>query len=179
MTICPEQTFLRMFCCFSSGDDSGDGRKTLKVVARNIYKELNVEDLRAEYLRTKSEIQDYELLKVKHPDDHEAVQIYLEKLKIKLGVIKDLFKSKGKQEGLTQDGDTLAFVDAVFNAKKHEASHRMRGLYTYDIKKNPDYEESQRTETKVTEYFKQKKETEKQEKKEKTNKKIKEYHKKV
>ena len=47
-----------MFCCFSQ--ERPDGRKTLKVIARNIYKELNVEDLRSELLKTKAEIADYE-----------------------------------------------------------------------------------------------------------------------
>jgi hypothetical protein len=30
----------------------------------------------------------------------------------------------------------------VFNNEKHEAQHRMKGVYTYDIKENEDYRES-------------------------------------
>ena len=37
----------------------------------------------------------------------------------------------------------------------------MRGLYTYDIKENPEYHEAQKTEQKVREFFKNQKEAEK------------------
>jgi hypothetical protein len=145
-----------MFCCYSQ--ERPDGRKTLKVIARNIYKELSVEDLRSELLRTKAEISDYEDLlrnskKIKQEEVQE-INLYLSKLRFKESAIKDLFKVKAKEENLDLDqNDTLGLVDEVFNQKKHEATHRMRGLYTYDIKENPDFRESQKTEEKVREYF--------------------------
>lgn len=57
-SICPEQTCLRMFCCYSS--ERLSGQKTLRMISRNIYKELSIEDLRSEYIRTVLEIEEYE-----------------------------------------------------------------------------------------------------------------------
>jgi hypothetical protein len=166
ITICPEQTCLRMFCCYSS--EKPDGRKTLKVVARNIYKELSIEDLRTEYLRTRTELADYAELLASHKKltqtEKESLELYVAKLKIKEKAMKDLFRSKAKEDELDEvDGKSLEMVDAVFNSKKHEAAHRMRGLYTYDIKENPEYHEAQKTEQKVREFFKNQKEATKQE----------------
>ncbi len=147
---------LKVFCCFSQ--ERPDGRKTLKVISRNLYKELSVEDLRHELLKTKTEILEYEKIldKVTRLKEDKSVEIskYLSKLRIKEKVIKDIFRSKGKEEGIALEYDqTVDFIDEVFNKKKHEANHRMRGLYTYDIKENPDFKESQKTEQKVREYF--------------------------
>lgn len=149
ITICPEQTCLRMFCCYSS--ERPDGRKTLKVIARNIYKELSIEDLRTEFLRTRSELADYAELLVSNKKltqaERESLELYVAKLKIKEKAIKDLFRGMAKEDQLDEvDGKSIDMVDAVFNSKKHDATHRMRGLYTYDIKENPEYHESQKTE---------------------------------
>ena len=153
-----------MFCCYSN--EKPDGRKTLKVIARNIYKELSIEDLRTEFLRTRSELADYAELLTNHKKltqaERETLELYVAKLKIKEKAIKDLFRGMAKEDQLDLvDAKSLEMVDAVFNSKKHEAAHRMRGLYTYDIKENPEYHESQKTEQKVREFFKKQKEAEK------------------
>lgn len=82
---------------------------------------------------------------------------YIGKLEFKRESLREIFRNKAKEEKMeiieAEINNTLDYMDRVFNYKKHDADHRMKGMYTYDIKENPDYRESQKTEEKVRSLF--------------------------
>lgn len=41
----------------------------------------------------------------------------------------------------------------LFNVKKNDISNRLRTLYSYDIKENPDYRKSQKIEKRIRKYY--------------------------
>ena len=83
--------------------------------------------------------------------DIRRIREYLEKMEGKREMIKKIFKLKGKQEELeiNNNENTIDMINLVFAHKKHDADYRMKGIYTYDIRENPQFKESQKTEEKV------------------------------
>ena len=49
-------------CCWFTSDARQSGGKSLQTFSHDIYEELSVEDLKAEYAKTKTELGDYRLM---------------------------------------------------------------------------------------------------------------------
>ena len=66
LTICGEQKCPGFCCCCCAGnmDTVGgtDGGKKLHTFSNDIYQDLSIEDLKNEYAKTKTELQDYMLM---------------------------------------------------------------------------------------------------------------------
>ena len=43
--------------------------------------------------------------------------------------------------------------DQVFKVKKNDASHRLRALYSYDIKDNPEFKKAQKIEKRIRKFY--------------------------
>jgi hypothetical protein len=75
----------RCCCCISEEDLI---KSEVRQFSSNIYKELQVEDLQIEYTKTKTEMQDLRLLVGKAFPDSQVIQLFLQRLDIKLKIIK-------------------------------------------------------------------------------------------
>ena len=130
-----------------------------------MLKELSAHDLKTEYAVTLIEIDQYsnfrdrlkDLIEMENKDKYERVLLirqvreYIEKMEGKKQMIKKIFTNLGKEEELEigNNQDTQELINQVFSQKKHDADFRLKGIYTYDIRENPQYKASQKTEEKV------------------------------
>jgi hypothetical protein len=42
----------------------------------------------------------------------------------------------------------------LFNTEKHDDTHRLKGIYSYDIKDNPEFRKSQKIEKRIRKFYK-------------------------
>jgi len=123
-------------CCFTK---SG-ANKALTTFSNDIYSDLSIEDLKKEYAKTKIEVQDFNLMIDKgliSGTDVQDAQVFIKKQEMKLKLMKQILTQKMLQGGMQPaSNDTLSNFDQLFNQKKNDASHRIKALYSYDIKDN-------------------------------------------
>lgn len=126
------------FCCCCCTKSAGN--KGLTTFSNDIYSDLSIEDLKNEYAKTKIEVQDFNLMIDKgliSGTDVQDAQIFIKKQEMKLKLMKQILTQKMLQAGMQPaSNDTLSNFDQLFNQKKNDASHRIKALYSYDIKDN-------------------------------------------
>ena len=123
-----------------------------------MYAELSIEDLKQEYSKTKTELADFRIMIEKGmitSQDMMSVTSFIKKQEWKLRAIKELLQLKLKQGGLAAppSNDTMDTFDFLFNKKKNDASHRLKALYSYDIKDNPNFQRAQKIEKRIRKFY--------------------------
>ena len=140
-------------CCLRKGDKN----KTLQTYSNNFYEELSVEDMKSEYSRSKTELNDYRLMiqqGLVTAEEAKAFQLFLARLDNKLRTMKLLLTKRLLNLGINPANDTLEGYDQLFKQKKNDAAgHRLRALYSYDIKDNPDFIKSQKIEKRIRKFY--------------------------
>ena len=118
---------------------------------------MSVEDLKNEYAKTKTEAQDYRIMIEKgilKGDDIQDTQSFLRKVEHKLKLMKTHLAQRMLKIGLQpSSNDTLSNFDELFNKKKNDASHRIKALYSYDIKDNQTFQKTQKIEKRIRKFY--------------------------
>jgi len=84
-------------CCCFTGKGSSKGLKTF---SNDIYKELSVEDLKNEYMKTKTEVNDFlSLVQTVQGKDKTDYELFIKKSEAKLQTIKSLVESRLRESG--------------------------------------------------------------------------------
>jgi hypothetical protein len=133
-------------CCCFTGRGSAKGLKTF---SNNIYHELSAEDLKREYDKTKSELEiDSKIaLERAQGSTKKYYELLNDKLKAKLIAIDEAVIERLKQNGIKSElGHPIESFVQLFKLSKTHSSHRLRSLYSYDIKDNPDFKKVQNIE---------------------------------
>lgn len=141
-------------CCFAGSKHKSKLQQTF---SNDIYSDLSVEDLKAEYAKTKTEVSDYRALSqagLVSGEDSEAVNKFITSQENKLRQMKAVLSKKMQAMAMGQQGgDTLADFDALFKKTKNDASHRLKALYSYDIKDNPAFKRAQAVEARIRKMY--------------------------
>ncbi len=118
---------------------------------------MSIEDLKNEYGKSKTECQDYKLMIERGMitgEEAQEVQAFLARVEIKLKFMKTQLTQKMLQIGLQPAStDTLSNFDQLFNKKKNDASHRIKALYSYDIKDNLTFQKTQKIEKRIRKFY--------------------------
>jgi hypothetical protein len=119
--------------------------------ADNIFREMIVDDLRREFEKTEIEYNDLKTLfdagQIKR--EPKAVEHMLKKVESKITSIKELINRWLRQAQITKvEGPSDAF-HKLFKFRKSDPSHRLKTLYSYDIKDNELFKKTQKVEEKL------------------------------
>ncbi len=138
ISMCGNQKCPGFCCCCLTR--SSENKGLLTTFSNDIYSDMSIEDLKNEYNKTKIEVQDFKLMIDKGlaiGTDAQDMQMFLKKQETKLKLMKQILTQKMLQAGIQPaSNDTLSNFDQLFNQKKNDASHRIKALYSYDIKDN-------------------------------------------
>jgi hypothetical protein len=125
-------------CCFK------DSSVNLEVTT-NIYEELSVEDLRTEYAKTRQELKDVQVhYNNVFADDLRNLLAFAARLELKLKYLRTFVQGKLLEMGLnnTEGDGSMDIIDMLFQVKKNDATHKIRSLYSYDIKDNNEFKKA-------------------------------------
>ena len=141
-------------CCCCTREDSN----ALSTFSNDIYAEMSIEDLKNEYGKTKTEAQDYKIMleqgMMKGADEVKDAQLFIQRVDMKLRLMKTHLAQKMLQAGIQPEStDTLSNFDQLFNKKKNDASHRIKALYSYDIKDNQTFQKTQKIEKRIRKFY--------------------------
>jgi len=125
-----------------------------KAFSNNIYEELDGFDLRTEYKKTKNEVEITSLMMERGllKKDPKTLN-FLTKMTEKRQYLRVLLMKKLKDLGVQGANDTMDGFYQLLSHTKHNHSHRLRSLYSYDIQENPKYKRSRKGEKRVREYL--------------------------
>ncbi len=148
----------KLFCCFKclatqietlSGEKYKIDEDT--AYSNNIYKEMIIDDLKQEYLKTKNEGDDYAISMESGGIKKEikAVEYMIKKYDIKKRTIKEMLNRWLRQAFIDEVLDTNDAFDKLFKIRKSDPSHRLKTLYSYDIKDNNFFKKTQKIEKKI------------------------------
>jgi len=135
----------KLFCCvkcLATQIETLSGEKYKidedKAYSNNIYREMIIDDLKLEYNRTKNEGNDYRAVIETGVIKKEikAVEYMLRRYDIKKRTIKEMINRWLRQSYITEVLDTNDAFDKLFKVRKSDPSHRLKTLYSYDIKDN-------------------------------------------
>lgn len=119
--------------------------------ADNIYREMIVDDLRREYEKTETEYHDLKGLfdagQIKR--EPKAVEYMIKKVEAKILTIKELINRWLRQALITKVEGPLDAFHKLFKFRKGDPSHRLKTLYSYDIKDNEIFKKTQKVEEKL------------------------------
>jgi len=122
-----------------------------KAYSNNMYKEMIIDDLKTEYNKTKTEGEHYRILVeaggVKK--EFQAVDYLLKKYDAKKRTIKEIINKWLRQAFIDEVLDTNDAFDKLFKVRKTDPSHRLKTLYSYDIKDNNIFKKTQKIEAKI------------------------------
>lgn len=109
-----------------------------KAYTNNIYREMTIDDLRREFEKTQTESNDYRALLETNGirKEGKAVEYMLKKYDMKLLCIKEMLNKWLKQAFIDEVADINDAFDKLFKIRKSDPSHRLKTLYSYDIKDN-------------------------------------------
>jgi hypothetical protein len=100
----------------------------------NIYEEMTIDDLKKEYHKTKNEKYHYRaevrLERLKQAD----MQYLMTRLDEKTKAVKKLLNAYLKEAKISKVLNTIDAFDQLFPLHKADKSHRMRQLYSYDVR---------------------------------------------
>jgi ATP-dependent Lon protease len=119
----------------------------------NIYQELSIEDLKAEYEKNKAE--KFFCLEQIHKSvlDGKKLAYFLDRLNQKSNDIKQLINKWLIEAKISEANDTLDAFDKVAPLHKTDSKHRMKQLYSYDIKDSETFESTFEIEEKIKPYM--------------------------
>jgi len=142
-----------LFCCMTKIEG--------QIFSNDIYEEMNITDIKREYVKTKNELQDYQSLignnqKSLFIEDSAWSRHTTAALKAKLEYIKLYQNHFLNQTKKPVRKDTLENFDELFKEFKNKNTHRLSSLYSYDIKDNTDYIKCQKIEEKIRSDFQKK-----------------------
>lgn len=112
--------------------------ETEEAYSNNIYREMTIEDLNREFDKTQLELDDYKgtleagLIK----KEHKAVEYMLKRYEKKQLTIKEMLNRWLRQAYINQVSDVADAFNKLFKIRKGDPSHRLKTLYSYDIKDN-------------------------------------------
>lgn len=122
-----------------------------KAYSNNMYKEMVIDDLHVEYKKTKTEAEHYSILieagGVKK--EIKSVEYLVKKLESKKKTIKEMINRWLRQAFISEVLDTNDAFDKLFKVRKTDPSHRLKTLYSYDIKDNNFFKKTQKIEAKI------------------------------
>ena len=81
------------------------------------------------------------------------MKYFVTRLENKLKTMKKLLVYHLKKGGIDGANDTTDGFNKLFKLKKSDNSHRLRTLYSYDIKENADYRKSQKIEKRIRRFY--------------------------
>ena len=114
-----------------------------------------IDDLKQEYNKTKVEGSDYRSIMEAGGIKKEikAVEFMLKKYDIKKRQIKEMLNKWLRMAGIGSVLDTMDAFDKLFKIRKSDPSHRLKTLYSYDIKDNTNFKKTQKIEKKIREQY--------------------------
>jgi nitrogen fixation/metabolism regulation signal transduction histidine kinase len=124
---------------------------TEKAYSNNIYREMTIDDLRREFQKTQTEANDYKALleAAAIRKETKAVQYLVKKYDAKLLTIKEMLNKWLKQAYINEVVDINDAFDKLFRIRKSDPSHRLKTLYSYDIRDNTLFKKTQKIEEKL------------------------------
>lgn len=148
----------KLFCCvkcLATQIETLSGEKYKidedKAYSNNIYREMIIDDLKLEYNKTKNEGDDYRAVIETGVIKKEikAVEYMLHRYEIKKRTIKEMINRWLRQAYISEVLDTNDAFDKLFKVRKSDPSHRLKTLYSYDIKDNTFFKKTQKVEDKI------------------------------
>ncbi len=109
-----------------------------RAYSNNIYREMTIDDLRREYEKTVLEANDYKDL-VYHElvkRENKGVDHLIKKYDKKTFTIKEMLNKWLILAGIMEVEDVTDAFHKLFKIRKSDPSHRLKTLYSYDIKDN-------------------------------------------
>jgi len=120
----------------------------------NIYEEIEIDDLKREYEKTKQDRQSYlDDIKAGALTESPAVKHVISRLNENLDMIKELLEKYSNEARLTPEmaNTTLEKFDALFERHKYDTRHRMKNLYCYDVRESDTFKSTFKAEVAMNE----------------------------
>ena len=119
------------------------------VYSANIFEEMTIDDLRKEYQKTKTEKYHYRaevrLERLKQGD----MEYLMRRLDEKTRAVKTLLNGYLKKAKISKVQNTIDAFDQLFPLHKTEKSHRMRQLYSYDVRDSKMFKNTFKAEERI------------------------------
>ena len=122
-----------------------------QAVSNNIYREIGIDDLKREFEKTSLESSDYKtfLEAGQIKKETKAVEYLLQRYDKKMFYIKELLNRWLRMAKIGEVVDVRDAFDRLFKIRKGDPSHRIKTLYSYDIKDNTLFKKTQKIEEKL------------------------------